>query len=51
LRILLAAATASLAIGVWKDGWAKGWYEGVTIYIAIIIIVSVTAGNDYVKEK
>jgi hypothetical protein len=29
----------------------KGWYEGVTIYLAIVIIVTVTATNDYVKEK
>jgi len=38
-------------IGVWKEGLEHGWYEGVTIYIAVVIIVSVTAGNDYMKEK
>lgn len=25
--------------------------EGLSIYIAIVIIVSVTAGNNYIKEK
>ena len=45
------AATVSLAIGLWKEGWSKGWYEGVTIYFAIFIIVSVTATNDYMKDK
>ena len=51
LRILLLAATVSLAIGIWKEGLAKGWYEGVTIYLAVLIIVTVTAGNDYLKDK
>lgn len=48
--MLLLAATVSLAIGIWKEGVAKGWYEGVTIYLAVIIIVTVTAVNDYMKE-
>ena len=47
----MLAATESLIIGDWKEGWKKGWYEGVTIYLAVIIIVSVTATNDYIKEK
>jgi len=51
MRILLAAATVSLCIGIWKEGLDKGWYEGVTIYFAIIIIVTVTATNDFLKEK
>jgi len=25
--------------------------EGLTIYIAVVIIVAVSAGNDYMKEK
>jgi len=45
------AATASLAIGIWKEGLAKGWYEGVTIYLAVVIITVVTAANDYLKDK
>jgi hypothetical protein len=51
LRILFLAATISLTIGLLKEGVQKGWYEGVTIYLAIIIIVTVTAANDYMKEK
>ena len=47
----MLAATVSLTIGIWKEGIAKGWYEGVTIYFAIMIIVSVTAVNDYMKDK
>lgn len=51
LQILLVAAAVSLGIGIWKDGIASGWVEGVTIYLAVVIIVAVTAGNDYVKQK
>ena len=51
MQILIAAATVSLAIGIWREGLEKGWYEGVTIYLAVVIIVTVTATNDYIKEK
>lgn len=51
MQILLAAATVSLGIGIWREGIYKGWYEGVTIYLAVIIIVTVTATNDYLKDK
>jgi Ca2+-transporting ATPase len=51
VRVLLLAATVSLIIGIWKDGISKGWYEGVTIYLAVLIITVVTAGNDYMKDK
>jgi len=47
----LLAAFVSLVVGIWKDGLSHGWLEGVTIYAAVIIIVGVTAGNNYVKEK
>ena len=51
MKILIAAATLSLMIGIWREGLEKGWYEGVTIYLAVLIIVTVTAANDYMKEK
>lgn len=41
----------SLVIGVIQSGWSHGWVEGTSIYLAVIIIVSVTSGNNYVKEK
>lgn len=50
LWILLLAALVSLLVGIWKDGIAHGWLEGVTIIAAVVIIVCVTAGNNYVKE-
>jgi P-type E1-E2 ATPase len=45
------AATVSLAIGIWKEGIERGWIEGLSIYIAVVIIVGVTTFNDYAKEK
>lgn len=50
LQILCVAAVVSTIMGIYQDGWEHGWYEGVTIILAICIIVSVTAGNNYMKE-
>ena len=41
----------ALVVGIIQHGWGHGWIEGLSIFIAVIIIVSVTAGNNYVKEK
>jgi Ca2+ transporting ATPase len=32
------------------NGW-WGWVEGASIYLAIFIIVAITSGNDWVKDK
>lgn len=49
LMILIGAAVISLAIGIWHEG-AAGWIEGGAILIAVVLVASVTAGNDYTKE-
>lgn len=51
LRILIAAAVISLIVGVIEEGWEEGWIEGGAILAAVITIVCVTAGNNYMKEK
>eukprot|EP00345_Euplotes_harpa_P017165 CAMPEP_0168348366 /NCGR_PEP_ID=MMETSP0213-20121227/19672_1 /TAXON_ID=151035 /ORGANISM="Euplotes harpa, Strain FSP1.4" /LENGTH=177 /DNA_ID=CAMNT_0008357891 /DNA_START=128 /DNA_END=658 /DNA_ORIENTATION=+ len=51
LRILLCAALVSLIIGIWQEGLEKGWIEGITIYVAVVIITIVTVTNNYTKEK
>lgn len=51
LKILLAAAVVSLIVGVLTDGIETGWIEGFAIFVAVFIIVSVTAVNNYLKEK
>lgn len=58
LKILCLAAGVALIVGVINEGWAevktkfkiKGWLDGFAIFIAVILIVSVTAGNNYVKD-
>ena len=51
LQILCVAAVVNICIGIYKDGWELGWIDGASIIIAILIIVVVTVGNNYVKEK
>lgn len=51
LRLLCAAAFVSLVIGCINEGIAEGWLEGMAIFIAVILIVSVTSINDFMKEK
>jgi len=51
LQIISVAAIVSLVIGILKDGIKTGWIEGLSIIIAVVLIVIVTAGNNYMKEK
>jgi len=50
LQILIVAAIVSLICGVVEHGWG-GLIEGVSILVSICIIVSVTATNNWVKER
>jgi Ca2+ transporting ATPase len=50
LLYLAIAAFLTIITGMIADPkW--GWIEGVSIYVAIVIIVTITSGNDYVKDK
>ncbi|GAM27234.1 hypothetical protein SAMD00019534_104090 [Acytostelium subglobosum LB1] len=51
LLILIAAATVSIILGLTVEDRATGWIDGTAIWFAVIIVVMVTAGNDYNKEK
>ena len=51
LKVLCVAAVVSTTLGVIQNGWAHGFQEGAGILIAIVIIVIVSVGNDYQKEK
>ena len=51
LKLLLGAAIVSTVLGVIKDGIKEGALEGISIFIAISLIVVTTAGNNYMKEK
>jgi Ca2+ transporting ATPase len=50
LQILIAAAIISTVVGVIKDGLI-GLVEGGSILVAIVIIVGITTGNNYKKER
>ncbi|KAK2982967.1 hypothetical protein RJ640_019245, partial [Escallonia rubra] len=47
LIILMVAASASLALGIKTEGIKEGWYDGVSIALAVIIVIAVTAISDY----
>jgi hypothetical protein len=49
LRILCASAAVSLVLGIATEGLREGWLEGASILLAVIIIVSVTSTNNYLK--
>jgi P-type Ca2+ transporter type 2B len=51
LQILLVAALFSTGIGILNNGLATGWTEGATIFLAVFLIVTITAGNNYIKER
>ena len=49
IQILIAAAVVSLIMGVIQDP-ASGWLEGMAILCAVLIVTTVTATNDYLKD-
>jgi Ca2+-transporting ATPase len=51
LQILLAGAAINLVLGMIFEGPAQGWLEGVAIFVAVAIVVFVTSGNNYLKER
>lgn len=51
LRVLCLAAVVSLILGIATEGLAHGWMEGTSILVAVVIIVTVTSGNNYVKQQ
>ena len=50
LKVLCVAAVVAMVVGIYNDGWALGWIDGVSIIIAIVIILIVTVANDMAKE-
>ncbi|XWS52308.1 hypothetical protein CRYUN_Cryun11dG0057000 [Craigia yunnanensis] len=47
LAILVAAAVASLALGIKTEGPKEGWYDGGSIAFAVMLVIVVTAISDY----
>ena len=52
LIILTVAGFISLILGVTvEEDKSVGWIEGFAIFVAVVVVVNVTAFNDYTKEK
>lgn len=50
LKILIIGAVVILILGTIMDPQV-GWTEGVAIMVAVVIVLSVTAGNDWSKDR
>ena len=50
LKILIIGAVVILILGSITDP-SKGWTEGVAIMVAVVIVLAVTAGNDWSKDR
>lgn len=48
---MLAAAIVSVVIGLVKEGFPEGLIEGTSIIIALLIIIVVNSGNNWIAER
>jgi Ca2+ transporting ATPase len=51
LRVLIAASVVSLIVGIAQEGFATGWIEGTAIFLAVFIVVTITAINNWNKDR
>ncbi|KAJ0946444.1 putative P-type Ca(2+) transporter [Helianthus annuus] len=49
--ILLACAVLSLGFGIKEEGAKEGWYEGGSIFVAVILVIIVSAVSNFRQEK
>ncbi|BFG13971.1 hypothetical protein CerSpe_002450 [Prunus speciosa] len=49
--ILLGCAALSLGFGIKQQGLKEGWYDGGSIFVAVFLIVSISAFSDYRQSK
>ncbi|KAI5079340.1 hypothetical protein GOP47_0004819 [Adiantum capillus-veneris] len=51
LIILMLCAAFSLGFGIKSDGIKEGWYDGVSIAIAILLVIVVTGVSNYRQSR
>ncbi|XP_073140446.1 calcium-transporting ATPase 12, plasma membrane-type-like [Henckelia pumila] len=51
ILILLACAALSLAFGIREHGLREGWYEGGSIFLAVFLVVAVSASSNFRQER
>lgn len=49
--ILLGCAALSLGFGIKQDGLKEGWYDGGSIFIAVLLIVAISAFSDHRQNR
>ncbi|KAI3682685.1 hypothetical protein L1987_82845 [Smallanthus sonchifolius] len=49
--ILLACAALSLGFGIKEDRPKEGWYEGGSIFVAVVLVIIVSAISNFRQEK
>lgn len=51
IAILLACATLSLGFGIKKHGPKEGWYDGGSIFVAVFLVISVSAISNFRQSR
>ncbi|KAB1218100.1 putative calcium-transporting ATPase 13, plasma membrane-type [Morella rubra] len=49
--ILLGCAALSLAFGIKENGIKEGWYDGGSIFVAIFLVIAVTAISNFKQNR
>ncbi|KAI3668109.1 hypothetical protein L6452_43184 [Arctium lappa] len=51
ILILLACAALSLGFGIKEEGAKEGWYEGGSIFVAVFLVIVVSAVSNFRQER
>ncbi|WJZ87183.1 hypothetical protein VitviT2T_006584 [Vitis vinifera] len=51
ILILLACATLSLGFGIKEHGLKEGWYDGGSIFVAVFLVISVSAVSNFRQNR
>ena len=51
LRVLIIASLISLCVGILSKGIATGWIEGMAIFSAVFIVVTITSFLNWKKDR
>ncbi|RID62930.1 hypothetical protein BRARA_E01969 [Brassica rapa] len=51
ILILLGCATLSLGFGIKEHGLKEGWYDGGSIYVAVFLVVAVSAVSNFRQNR
>ncbi|XP_030519911.2 putative calcium-transporting ATPase 13, plasma membrane-type [Rhodamnia argentea] len=51
IMILLVCAGLSLGFGIKENGVKEGWYDGGSIFVAVFLVIAVSAGSNYRQNR